>query len=128
AAQAPRYLQAHNLWPLGQGCTDYLGLFLGNVKQEAVGVLSDKSDSLQNLVLGLLSEARQLRHAIIFTGLHQLIHIGDVELIVDGIDLLWSDTRNAHHIKFDLRRTGAELFEKGDLTCVDSLLDAFDNR
>ena len=51
-----------------------------------------------------------------------------MQLVVDGVDLLGTNARNAQHLEFYRGRVGAQLIIKGDVVGIDGLLDALEYR
>ena len=94
----PATCQAHDLWQRAQLRRDGLGLRLGDVDAEAILVLLQELDALEDVLLRLRAKAADRGDLALLRRLLQFLQCADAQFAVELADALGSEARNARHL------------------------------
>src|SRR5262249_17790105 len=114
AAEAAAQLDAGDARGVAQGGDDGLADGQGLVQADAPGDLAEELDAFEDLLLRLLAEAPELGHAPVLAGGAEGVEVADLELVINGLDLLGAEALDAHHLQQAGGHLGAQLVEVGE--------------
>src|SRR5690349_17308115 len=83
--------------------------------------LAREGNSFENALGRLRAEAANLREASVFSCLLEIADIGNLELLVDLVDLLGRETRDLEHVEQAFGRRLTQLVEIARRTCFDEI-------
>jgi hypothetical protein len=75
-------------------------------------ILFNLLDALEDLLLGFLAESLKSNQTIFQTGIFQLSNGFNIEAIVKGFDLSWSEATDLKHLQMSPRNRSFQLFMK----------------